>query len=105
MTVLRVCYKSGVRFDHDYYTSKHLPLAGSILGPFGVKSVEMVKIASAADGSAAPYQVIFTAYFESPAALQNALQNPRMGEVLADIPNYHDGTPDLLVGDVVALPQ
>ena len=40
MTVLRVCYKHGVRFDKDYYTSKHLPLVGSVMGPFGVKGVE-----------------------------------------------------------------
>ena len=104
MNVLRVCYKSGLRFDEGYYVSKHLPLAGSILGPYGVKSVEMVKVSATANGAQPPYQVIFSAYFESAAALQTALQNPRMGEVLDDIRNYHDGTPDMLVGEVVALP-
>ena len=63
MTVLRVCYKHGVRFDEGYYLSKHLPLTGSVLGPYGLKSVEMVKVTTTADGSTPPYQVIFSAYF------------------------------------------
>lgn len=104
MKVLRVCYKSGVRFDEGYYLSKHLPLVGSIMEPHGITSVEVVKVAPNPDGSKPPYQVMFSAYFTSDAALQKALQDPRMAEVLADIRNYHDGMPDLLMGEVVALP-
>ena len=48
--------------------------------------------------------MIFSAYFESPAALQNAMQNPRMAEVVADIQNFYAGNPDVLIGEVVALP-
>jgi len=104
MTVLRVCYKHGVRFDEGYYLSKHLPLTGSVMGPYGVKSVELVKVATMADGSTPPYQVIFSAYFESAAELQNAMQGPRMGEVVGDIQKFYDGMPDVLIGEVVALP-
>jgi len=105
MTVLRVCYKSGVRFDESYYLSKHLPLAGSIMGPHGIKSVEVVKIGPNPDGSKPPYQVMFSAYFESSAALQKAMADPRMPEILGDIKHYHDGAPDMVIGDVVALPS
>ena len=104
MTVLRVCYKHGVRFDEGYYLSKHLPLTAGVMGPHGVKSVEMVKVTTTADGSKPPYQVIFSAYFESAEGLQNAMQNPRMGEVLGDIQNFYDGMPDVLIGEVIALP-
>jgi uncharacterized protein (TIGR02118 family) len=104
MTVLRVCYKYGVRFDEVYYLSKHLPLTAGVMGPYGVKSVEMVKVTTTADGSKPPYQVIFSAYFESAAGLQNAMQSPRIGEVLGDIRNFYDGMPDVLIGEVVALP-
>jgi uncharacterized protein (TIGR02118 family) len=104
MTVLRVCYKHDVRFDEAYYVSKHLPLTAGIMGPYGVKGVEVVKVTATADGSKPPYQVIFSAYFESPAALQSAMQNPRMAEVLGDIQNFYDGMPDVLIGEVVALP-
>jgi len=104
VTVLRVCYRSGVRFDEAYYLGKHVPLAGAVMGPYGVTHVEMVKLGPNPDGSKPPYQVMFSAYFESAAALERAMQSPRMPEVLADIPNYYDGTPDLFVGEVVALP-
>ena len=105
MNVLRVCYKAGVRFDHGYYQKTHLPLAGSIMGPHGVTSVEVAKFAPNPDGSQPPYQVMFSAYFESAAALQNAMQSPRMPEVLGDIQHYYDGMPDVLIGEVVALPS
>ncbi len=105
MTVLRVCYKHGIRFDEDYYVSKHVPLAGSVMAPHGLKSVELVKVATTADGSKPPYQVIFSAYFESVAGLQNAMQSPQIGQVLGDIQNFYDGMPDILIGEVVALPS
>ena len=103
MTVLRVCYKHGVRFDEAYYLTKHLPLAGSVMGPHGVTSVEMMKVTAAPGGVPPPYQVIFTAYFTSAAGLQNALQSPQMAQVLADVQNFYDGAPDILLGEVVPL--
>jgi len=103
MTVLRVCYKHGVRFDEAYYTSTHLPLVSGVMGA-AVKKIEVVKVASAGDGSVSPYQVMFSAYFDSAEALQAARQHPRMPEVLADVKKFYDGTPELLIGEVVALP-
>jgi hypothetical protein len=32
----------------------HLPLTGSVMGPHGVKSVEMMSVTAAADGSKPP---------------------------------------------------
>ena len=104
MTVLRVCYKHGVRFDEGYYTSKHLPLVGSVMGPYGVNGVEMVNLNSTLDGSRPLYQVMFTAYFESATGLQNAMQSPRIAEVLGDIQNFYGGVPDVFIGELVALP-
>lgn len=100
MTVLRVCYKSGVRFDRDYYVAKHLPLASAVMGPHGVANVEVATFGPNPDGSAPPYQVMFSAYFSSAAGLQAAMSSPRIGEVLGDIANYYDGMPDLMIGEV-----
>jgi uncharacterized protein (TIGR02118 family) len=103
MTVLKVCYKHGVRFDEAYYLAKHVPLATSVMAPHGLRKTEMVKVNMTPDGSNPYYQVIFSAYFD-PAALQAAMGSPRIGEVMGDIAKYYDGTPDVLIGEVVALP-
>jgi uncharacterized protein (TIGR02118 family) len=104
MTVLKVCYKHGIRFDEAYYLAKHVPLATSVMAPHGLRKTEMVKVNMTPDGSHPSYQVIFSAYFDSPAALQAAMQSPRIGEVMGDIAKYYDGVPDVLIGEVVALP-
>lgn len=60
-----------------------------------------MKIASAADGSAAPYQVVFTGYFDSADALQKAMMNPGMATVMGDVKNFHDGMPDVMIGETM----
>ena len=104
MTVLRVCYKSGIRFDDAYYLGTHCPLAAGVFGRHGLRQAEMVKVSASGDGSTPPYQVIFSAYFDSAAALQEAMGDPRMSGVIDDIRNFYDGMPDLLIGETVALP-
>ena len=104
MTVLRVCYKHGVRFDEGYYISTHSPLVNAVMGPHGLKRTEMVRVTPTPGGPNPPYQVIFSAYFDTAASLQAAMQDPRIGEVMGDIANFHDGAPDVMIGDVVALP-
>jgi uncharacterized protein (TIGR02118 family) len=73
------------------------------MGPHGAKNIEMIKVTATPAGSNPPYQVIFSAYFDSAAGLQAALQDPRIGEVMGDIANFHDGAPDVMIGEVVAL--
>ena len=101
MTVLRVGYKTGVSFDEHYYLTKHIPLAGRVMGPFGATNVEVVRITATPDGSAAPYQLMFSAQFESAAALTKAMQSPEFAQVLADIPNYYGGMPDVMIGELL----
>ena len=101
MTVLRVCYKQGVRFDEKYYYEKHIPLAGPIMAALGVKKSEIVKVSGSVPGFSAPYQYVFSAYFDSPDALQRCMADPRMGEVIRDALNYFTGETDVLVGETV----
>ena len=105
MAVVRVCYKSGARFDADYYVSRHLPLVTNIMGPLGLRNMEVLRVGSNPDGTMPPYQVMFTGYFDSVAQIQEAMGGPGMQQVLADVPNYYDGSaPDVFVGEVLPLP-
>jgi uncharacterized protein (TIGR02118 family) len=103
MNVLRVCYKNGVRFDEAYYVAKHLPLAASVCGPFGLKSVKVAKFWATPDGSKPAYQVMFSAYFDSAENIEKLLASPRMAEVLGDIANYYDGKPEVMIGELMEL--
>jgi uncharacterized protein (TIGR02118 family) len=105
MNIFRVCYKSGVRFDEAYYVAKHLPLAASVCGPYGLKSVKVAKFWATPDGSKPAYQVMFSAYFESVSDIEKMLASPRIAEVMGDIANYYDGTPEILIGEVMELGQ
>ena len=102
MTVLRVCYKQGVPFDEKYYFEKHIPMAGSIMGALGLKKSEIVKVSGSVPGFTAPYQYVFSAYFDSPAAVEACMKDPRMAQVLGDVPNYFRGETDVLVGETVS---
>jgi uncharacterized protein (TIGR02118 family) len=105
MAVVRVCYKSGGRFDEEYYVSTHLPLAASVMGPLGLRNIEVMRVGPNADGTTPQYQAIFSGYFDSIEQIQQAMAGPGMQEVLADIPNYYDGSaPDVFVGEVIPLP-
>ena len=101
MTVLRVCYRKNVRFDENYYLTKHLPLVGRIMQPYDVKAVEVMRVTATPDGSAPVYQMMFSAHFESVAAATRALQSAEFGQALADIPNYYDGAPDVMIGELI----
>src|SRR4051812_45375736 len=94
MAVISVCYKHGVRMDEQYYLTTHAPLVARVWGAQGVERTEIVKLSAAADGSAPPYQMILSAYFPSLEILQAALQHPTTAELMNDIKNYYDGTPD-----------
>jgi uncharacterized protein (TIGR02118 family) len=104
MNVLRVCYKTGVRFDEAYYVAKHLPLVASVCGAYGLKSVKVAKFWATPDGSKPAYQVMFSAYFDKAEDIEKLLASPRIGEVLGDIANYYDGTPEIMIGELMELP-
>ena len=101
MTVLRVCYRQGVRFDEQYYFEKHIPMAAAIMGALGMKKAEVVKVSGSVPGSTAPYQFVFSGYFDSPADVQRCMQDPRMGQVLGDVKNYFEGETDVMIGEVL----
>lgn len=85
----------GARFDADYYRSSHAPLAVEILGPDKATLVEGIPMPGA---PAAPYALIAHFHFASPEAMHAALGNPRMAELQADVANFTDIQPVLMLG-------
>ena len=102
MIALTVCYKSGLRFDADYYRSKHMPLTEEKLGSHGLKSAEVREILCTPMGTLAPYQAITTLYFGDAAALEGGLKSAEGQAVVADIANFYDGAPDVMIGEIVS---
>ena len=95
MIKLSVSYPSGegTTFDHDYYSASHIPLCQ---GAFNPAKTEVDK------GIDGPNAASVHFYFDSMEAMQSALANPKMGEVLADVANYTNIAPVMQVSEVVS---
>ncbi len=97
---LQVIYPAtdGSRFDFDYYLGTHMAMVGDALGGL----MESALVARGLGGGTAggpPYHAIATMVFPDKAALDAAMD--RAEPLLADIPNFFSGTPEMMVGEVV----
>ena len=82
----------GATFDHDYYATKHVPLACSTWG-----------VAAETDkGVDGPYEAAVHFKFESLEALGAAMGNPGTAAIMADVPNYTTITPVMQTSEIVA---
>lgn len=96
-----ICYRPGFRFDLDYYLKRHIPLCEKTMRPLGLVGVDVRVLAPSADGTPPPYQVISTLYFESAEAYRAFAASPLSRKLREDIPNFTDGRPEFLAGEVV----
>jgi uncharacterized protein (TIGR02118 family) len=97
MVRLAIVYPSaeGKRFDMNYYIERHMAGAHQLLREFGLVRVEVDR--PVAPG---PFACIGYFYFQSLDGLQRGLE-ARGGELIADVPNYTDITPQFNTGEVV----
>ena len=97
---LQVIYPIGdsTHFDYDYYLGTHMPLVGEHMGPH-IESTLVTK--GLAGGPDAPPQsyAIATITFADKNALDSALA--AAGPVLADIPEFTNTQPQMLIGEVI----
>ena len=94
-------HEPGGRFDHVYYAQQHMPMVKAKLGRFGLRRLEIDKGLFGADpGSPAPFVCIGHLYFESTFDFWNGL-SAHGEEIMADVPNYTDLTPQIQVSEVV----
>ena len=98
---LQVIYPvaEGTTFDHDYYASKHMEIVGEHMGPHVDKTVVTKGLAGGPDVPA-PFHAIATMTFADQGALDAAMA--AAGPALADIPNFTNSQPQMLIGEVVA---
>lgn len=97
---LQVVYPIGddTHFDYDYYNDTHFKLVMEHMGPHH-DSVLVTKGLAGGPDTPPPYYAIFTITFKDQTALDAALA--ASAPVLADIPNYTNTKPSMLIGEVV----
>jgi uncharacterized protein (TIGR02118 family) len=83
----------GASFDHDYYRSKHVPLA---VKSWGLSGAEIDK------GIDGPYEAAVHFTFESMEALGAAMGSAGTGEIMADVANYTTIQPVLQTSEIVS---
>ena len=85
--------EEGKKFDHGYWTTTHLNLVQSLLGPMGLVNGEMEKGVSGTDPNApAPFVAVAHLYFNTVEEVHAAFTNHARA-IMGDIPNYTDITP------------
>jgi len=97
---LQVLYPitKSTNFNYDYYFGKRMAIVGENLGEYMESSVVTKGIASGPDVSA-PYYAIATLMFKDKSALDGALS--RIDKPVADIANFTNTKPIMLIGEVV----
>jgi uncharacterized protein (TIGR02118 family) len=90
----------GVRFDHDYYREKHMPLVKARMGD-ACKYYTIDKgLAGGAPGAPATYVGMCHIFADSVDSFQKAF-GPHAKEILGDIKNYTDAAPVMQISEVV----
>lgn len=98
---LQVLYPiaDGSTFDDAYYATTHMGLVGEHMGPHIQDTVVTKGLAGGPDTPPA-FHAIATMVFADQAALDAAMSVA--GPVLADIPNFTNAAPQMLIGQTYA---
>lgn len=103
MIRVSVLYASGdgKTFNHDYYTTKHMPLVRERLGGLGLRRLEVDRgLAGGAPGAPAPYVCAGHLYFDSVDDFQKAMK-PHGKELFADVPNFTNIQPQVQISEII----
>lgn len=92
--------KPGAKFDHTYYRDKHMPLVKARMGQHCRSYTVDRGIAGGAPGAPAPYVAMGHLYCDSFESFQAGF-GPHAKEILADVPNYTDLTPEIQISEVI----
>jgi uncharacterized protein (TIGR02118 family) len=93
-------HRPDVKFDHDYYRNKHLPLIKSRMGAgLSYYSIDKGLAGGSADAPAA-YVAMCHLLCDSIEAYHSSF-GPHAQEISGDIPNFTNQPPIVLISDVV----
>ncbi|MGS4884734.1 EthD family reductase [Roseibium sp. MB-4] len=97
---LQVLYpiRPDTTFDFAYYAEKHMALVAEHMGPHA-SQVQATKGMAGGPDAPPEFYAIATMVFETKGQLEAALA--AAGPVTADIPNYTNTRPQLLIGEVI----
>lgn len=87
------------RFDFDYYCKSHMPMVKDRLGS-ACQGIAVDKPLAGEAGMRPPYVAAAHLFFKSAEAFQAAFE-PHAEEILADIPNYTNLQPTLMISEVL----
>jgi uncharacterized protein (TIGR02118 family) len=101
MRVITVLYpnQEGVRFDFDYYRSKHATLIMRLYGK-GIARYELRKGIAGADGGKPPYVATINFWIGDQRAFDEA-QARHTQELIADVPNFTNAQPVIQFDEAV----
>jgi uncharacterized protein (TIGR02118 family) len=85
-------------FNYDYYTSSHMEIVGKYMGPHLQSTLVTKGLAGGPDAPPGSY-AIATILFADQAAFDAAMAVS--GPVMADIPNFTNSQPQILIGEVI----
>lgn len=97
---LQVLYPNadGTHFDYDYYVNTHLAMVGEAWGELLERTVVTKGMAGGPD-TPPGFHAVATLVFNSGDAMQEAMG--KAAPLLADIPNFTDCQPQMLIGEVI----
>jgi uncharacterized protein (TIGR02118 family) len=88
-----------VKFDFDYYRSKHIPLIKRLYGK-GIAKIELRRGVSTQDGSPVPYIAVVNIWIGSQQAFDDATAKHAQ-ELIADVPNFTNARPTIQTDEIV----
>ena len=92
--------QEGVRFNIDYYRTKHMKLVWSVMKPFGLFKAEVDRGLSGGGNLSAPYICIGNLYFDSADGYDRGVAEK--GSIIrGDIPNFTNATPVRQISEIL----
>ena len=97
---LQLAYSTENRttFSYEYHMKNHMELIGRVMWLHG-ENVQVTEGLSGAQDTPATFHAVATILCKDKAALEAALA--LAGPAFDDVPNYYDGQPTTLIGEVL----